>query len=191
MLHPLRHARLRPGISCLLRERKLLNVSDLSIYLWPISNSDKCLIFTYTDGYLHGELRVVVQTLLKHASGDLLHIRCFKPEGAGRCSSAQTAETGSARSLDVSTPPFTAPAGGQARNVVEQVPSCRLRRHRSLLRPPRIPVSADSLWNQRPAPSTINNARVFVGYAYAACSINVSVLASYVYRGAPGSAPVC
>ena len=73
-------------------------------------------------------------------------------EGAGRCSSAQTAETGSARSLDVSTPPHTVPAFGQARNVVEQVPSCRLRRHRSLHRPPRIPVSAHSLRNQRPAP---------------------------------------
>ncbi len=73
-------------------------------------------------------------------------------EGAGRCSSAQTAETGPARSLDVSTPPHTAPAFGQARNVVEQVPSCRLRRHRSLHRPPHIPVSAHSLRNQRPAP---------------------------------------
>ncbi len=91
-----------------------------------------------------------------------LNCRCLQPgrhfrallmaEGAGRCSSAQTAETGSARSLDVSTPPHTAPAFGQARNVVEQVPSCRLRRHRSILRPPRIPVSAHSLRNQRPAP---------------------------------------
>ena len=57
-----------------------------------------------------------------------------------------------ARSLDVATPPFTAPAFGLARNVVEQAPSCRLRRHRSLPGPSHIPVSADSLRNQRPAP---------------------------------------
>ena len=81
------------------------------------------------------------------------HFRAFlMAEGAGRCSFAQRAGTGPARSLDVSTPPHTVPAFGQARNVVEQVPSCRLRRHRSLLRPSRIPVSAHSLRNQRPAP---------------------------------------
>ena len=76
----------------------------------------------------------------------------FDGRGAGRCSSAQRTETGPARSLDVSTPPHTVPAFGQARNVVEQVPSCRLRRHRSLHGPTHIPVSAHSLRNQRPGP---------------------------------------
>ena len=46
---------------------------------------------------------------------------------------------------------------GQARNVVEQVPSCRLRRHRSLLLPSHIPFSADSFRNQRPAIDRVNN----------------------------------
>ena len=69
----------------------------------------------------------------------------------GRCFFAQPAETGPSRSLDVATPPFTAPAFGLARNVVEQAPSCRLRRHRSLPGPSRTPVSAHSLRNQRPA----------------------------------------
>ena len=69
----------------------------------------------------------------------------------GRCSFAQPAETGPSRSLDVATPPFTAPAFGLSRNVVEQAPSCRLRRHRSLPGPSRTPVSAHSLRNQRPA----------------------------------------
>ncbi len=63
----------------------------------------------------------------------------WRPKGAGRCSFAQPAETGPSRSLDVATPPFTAPAFGLSRNVVEQAPSCRLRRHRSLLRPSRTP----------------------------------------------------
>ena len=91
-----------------------------------------------------------------------LNCRCLQPgrhfrallmaEGAGRCSFAQRAKTGPTRSLDVSTPPHTVPAVGQARNVVEQVPSCRLRRHCSLLVSPLIPVSAHSLRNQRPRP---------------------------------------
>jgi len=86
-------------------------------------------------------LRISTLTKTRHVSS----------KGSGTLVLAQPAETGPSRSLDVATPPFTAPAFGLARNVVEQAPSCRLRRHRSLPGPSRTPVSAHSLRNQRPA----------------------------------------
>ena len=49
---------------------------------------------------------------------------------------------------------------------------------------------ADSGANRRPDPLAIKHARIFVGYANAACSINRRVLASYAYRGALPGAPL-